>query len=79
MLELRKVWTRISLVRGLAERRMDADRWTGSPIMSLSLSFPGQAFLKASLFDEIPPPAVQVHTDNQNAWLHVDERAPASH
>lgn len=50
----------------------------GSPIMSLSLSFPGQAFLKASLFDEIPPPAAQVHTDNQNAWLHVDEKAPQS-
>lgn len=55
---------------------MDANGLAGSPIMSLSLSFPGQAFLKASLFDEIPSPTAQVHTDNQNAWLHVDEKPP---
>lgn len=40
--------------------------------MSESPNIPGKAFLKASLFDEIPQPGAQVSTENQEQWARVD-------
>ncbi|PYI02736.1 hypothetical protein BO78DRAFT_453304 [Aspergillus sclerotiicarbonarius CBS 121057] len=47
----------------------------GSPIATKSPKFPGKSLLKASLFDVIAPPEMEVYTDRRQGWEGAVEGA----
>ncbi|KAH7131018.1 Mss4-like protein [Dactylonectria macrodidyma] len=47
----------------------------GSPVFTKSPRFPGKGFLKASLFDEISAPAMEVFTAKRQSWQPAIEGA----
>ncbi|BCS28264.1 GFA family protein [Aspergillus puulaauensis] len=48
----------------------------GSPVFTRSPSYPGKLFLKATLFDHISTPAMEVFTDRRQAWRQPIEGVP---
>ncbi|KAL5001556.1 Mss4-like protein [Aspergillus recurvatus] len=40
----------------------------GSPVVTRSPKYPGKAFVKASLFEVISPPTMEVFTDRRQEW-----------
>ncbi|KAL4868121.1 hypothetical protein BDV12DRAFT_197517 [Aspergillus spectabilis] len=47
----------------------------GSPVETRSPKFPGKSLIKASLFDEISPPDMEVFTDRRQQWERAVEGA----
>ncbi|KAL4925292.1 GFA family protein [Aspergillus undulatus] len=47
----------------------------GSPVVTRSPKFPGKALIKASLFDSIAPPKMEVFTDCRPEWQPAIEGA----
>ncbi|KAL4805392.1 Mss4-like protein [Aspergillus unguis] len=47
----------------------------GSPVATMSPKFPGKAIVKASLFDSISPPNLELFTDRRQAWQRPEEGA----